>query len=1210
MNVIAKKLKGCKTLVYLLAGVFALWAEAAWAADWTDASGNEYTALKYIKGNGKRAEGGPWMVLTNITAQCTDTVKMKFKLADTSTQGLWCSRKTSSSNFSAFYSVSSNKKISFYRKTGTAVAHTKELNIDDECTVIADYNARSFTVNGETETLSSLDSGSYDVGPIMLFGTYNAGTTAAYNTYANGNRGSYYLYYFQIYSSTGTLRHNLLPATNMTAQTVGLFDTVTRTFYTPDYSTRDFKFTTAEYDNYTWGGGAAANWWASDVWSRDNVASSWIEYNNAIFNTANATVTLDNDVLAGKVAFNADATIVTNGTDASTLTVPTVSVAQNVIATIAAPTVGALEKTGAGTLVLTQNRTNATTVAEGALKMDGATVSDLTLGTNGGAPLVFDYGGQSLQKDPADFLVTGSDVTLTNGTFTMSGGMSIRDNTKIPAVLTIAKDATLNTESWLTLDKDNGAATVNVVGGAFGKTFGTDASYLQHASLSGQLNINVTDGGLLTYSGNLYALCSGNNGATPTLCMMFSGSSFYVGDTFYFGATGKVSTEPIGVFAATNSTITVATTFNIGRNAQDEKMDGSFTADFERCTITAKTFAVYHDRPLNNTRFNDTRFVFNAASGSIAASDGEANWITVGDNGLIIDTQGYSATLNANLGGFGAVTKTGMGTLNVSRDQTTTGGFNVSEGTLALNAGLTVNRPIAVVSGATLSVNAANTTSVSGLSLAADSTLNITSYNCTAPLAVSSLSLPESGTVNLTLSGGAFTRGVYAIYSKSGVTAADGAKFTPSTGDLDFSWSVSGDKLVLTVGAVSGNYWTGLGGDGRMSTAANWLNGVPAAGADIDFSGIPNNTTIIADADRTFRNVTLGSSVITFTNAMAAASYTDTSNVVVAADSTVTVKGDLVFYGSEAEYIVNSVAAGGTFRVTGRIVADSSKTGNLYPCVSGSIAGTIEANGLVHNGNGGDFWLARNQNGSHVSWAIGAYGISGTELMGYTSNANINYFSASITATADFTVTTPIVNRRTLTLNPAGHVITLGTNTAISAGAIIGGSYASNVIAGPGKVVATYTIGTYSKNNPFTIETGATLELIPGVDLGTGLVTVQNGGTLEVAESGTVTLNGGLNLADGANLAFNFTDRRVAPQIAVAQGMTVTVSGAVKVKVSGDVWPTAGEKELTACGGFDAEGVIVTLADGAPKWAKDVGVNEDGNIVLTVKPKPMILIVR
>ena len=105
-----------------------------------------------------------------------------------------------------------------------------------------------------------------------------------------------------------------------------------------------------------------------------------------------------------------------------------------------------------------------------------------------------------------------------------------------------------------------------------------------------------------------------------------------------------------------------------------------------------------------------------------------------------------------------------------------------------------------------------------------------------------------------------------------------------------------------------------------------------------------------------------------------------------------------------------------------------------------------------------------------------------------------------------------------------------------------------------------------------------------------------------------VTHNGDLSLADGATLGFNFTDRRVAPQIAVAQGKTVTVSGAVKVNVSGDVWPVGGDYVLTACGGFDAEGV--SLASVHPKWATGIRVNADGNIVLTVKPTPTVITVR
>ena len=115
---------------------------------------------------------------------------------------------------------------------------------------------------------------------------------------------------------------------------------------------------------------------------------------------------------------------------------------------------------------------------------------------------------------------------------------------------------------------------------------------------------------------------------------------------------------------------------------------------------------------------------------------------------------------------------------------------------------------------------------------------------------------------------------------------------------------------------------------------------------------------------------------------------------------------------------------------------------------------------------------------------------------------------------------------------------------------------------------------------------------------------------MEVA-SGAHTFEGGLTLNDGATLAFNFTKRTIVPQIAIAAGKVLTVKGAVKVKIPVDSkWPTGGEKLLTTCGGFDSENVTVQLAAGAPKWVRGLSVNEDGNIVLDVKPMGTKVIVR
>ncbi|MBO7684607.1 MAG: hypothetical protein J6T51_07775 [Kiritimatiellae bacterium] len=101
---------------------------------------------------------------------------------------------------------------------------------------------------------------------------------------------------------------------------------------------------------------------------------------------------------------------------------------------------------------------------------------------------------------------------------------------------------------------------------------------------------------------------------------------------------------------------------------------------------------------------------------------------------------------------------------------------------------------------------------------------------------------------------------------------------------------------------------------------------------------------------------------------------------------------------------------------------------------------------------------------------------------------------------------------------------------------------------------------------------------------------------------------GGLTLADGAVLGFNFTERGTAP-VLDATGKTVTVNGTVNVKASAadGIRPKGGTYRLTSGGKF--AGATVSLADGAPKWAKSVSVDGDGDIVLEVKPAGMVVII-
>ena len=508
------------------------------------------------------------------------------------------------------------------------------------------------------------------------------------------------------------------------------------------------------------------------------------------------------------------------------------------------------------------------------------------------------------------------------------------------------------------------------------------------------------------------------------------------------------------------------------------------------------------------------------------------------------------------------------------------------------------------------------------MSFAAGSTLNVASYTVgVVQLSASALTLPAEGTVGLTLNGGAFPVGVYAICSATGVTAADGAKFAPSTGGETASWKVVGDRLILTVGTVADNYWTGLARDGdKMSTPGNWAGGTaPADGEDVDFSSVTVTTRIDADiANATFGAVTMGSGPVIFTNDnMKATSFSDMSMVAVDANSTVTLDDDLVFGTNVESHVCRYVFEGGKFVVTGDIIATPEQTGNLYPCENAP--GWISAKGLVNNAAANNFYLVQAQNWQ-ANWMIGEDGISGSRRFFVGSSGK---GTATIKATADFSVSAGIIQYNNLVLEPDGHKITLGTNVTVFAGGIYGGgANGLTTVKGPGKVVVNYNVTDLTSNanslkNAFRVADGGTLAIVPGANPSVstdnnGTLTVNDGATLEVAESGTVTLGCSLTLKDRAVLGFNYTTRDepvlnlTGKTVTFDEGATTNV--VVKISSMDGKRGRRGPHALTS--GSKFADATVSLAEGYPDWVKGVSVNNDGNIVLDVKPAGLMVIIK
>ena len=572
---------------------------------------------------------------------------------------------------------------------------------------------------------------------------------------------------------------------------------------------------------YVWNDGASGTGWrTAGKWSKNGVAGDWLESTSAVFENAGDAATIDADVTAASVTFRANATV--GGT--ATLTVPLVAVSNDVAARIDAPTtapVGSVfVKTGAGTLTLGASRTDATVVAEGTLAMaNGATLdgTKLTLGTDAAKTVALDLGAGTLNGFTAGCLANGTDATLKNGDLTASGVyFNMRPSVgNLPRTLTF-DDANLTTgrigvNTMTDLEADLVLRRSNLV---FEQN---DNNWIMQASTNGTLRIGMEDS-LMEFGGPVYALTcrdlpSGASPAAPSLFWSLSNSTLRVksGNNFYFGRDDNNNKNiqcPTGVLAATNSLIEIASALYIGHGTKGTNTDGSYTADFESCTITAKQISVYHDRPLNAVRFNNTSFALNTHSDywietkSQFETMGEGGTaikpVTIDAGGLVLDSNGFNGSLVADPQGPGAITKTGEGTLTLARDQTSASALNVNGGTVVVADGVSVARPVTVADGANLKADG-SATFTGGITLASGAALSIVAPNADTPaVTVSSISFANGSILELptTLPKGkhkllALSTGTFAVDALSGVTVSGIA--------VPYSLSVEGDTISISI---------------------------------------------------------------------------------------------------------------------------------------------------------------------------------------------------------------------------------------------------------------------------------------------------------------------------------------------------------------------------------------------------------------------------
>ena len=987
---------------------------------------------------------------------------------------------------------------------------------------------------------------------------------------------------------------------------------------------------------YVWTGSVGDEWGAADKWDGGSGLATWIGGKTAIFETPGASATLAAAATASEVVFRADATVADGG---GTLTVPTVAVSNGVSGTISAATVGALEKTGPGTLTLGSSRTEETVLAEGTLVLaSGASLdwSQFAFGTDPLKPVTLRVAdGATLSNVSPLQIGKVADVTSTlvkeGGDWSVGGNFALGNAAGAVASL-LHRGGTLTVGGYLSIGDAGDSAYLEISGGTVSSTHTGNYTIIGNWTDGAAV---VTNTGVLAVTGNL--LVGNNSGSSGVLTIVDGGAVNVVGETAFdynsAEASGAVNLKAGGVLSS---------------QRLYRRNNGSAALSFDGGILKASA---------NNVNLIESGIT-----------------VTTTANGGIIDANGKAVTIVPAISGAGGMTFKGGGKVALSSANTYTGKTVVELGTTVhvsspanLGGGLSVSVPDAAPADGVytlLALDGAESFTdavIEGVAAPENSRLEILPGGKSVVCIYGDDPGPVwiGGTTGSLSDSTKWANGAVPGAGANCVIGVDSAA-TLTVGNLFAASSITfpADSAAVTINAAAGESIAGITAITNLSAA------VQKIACRLDFAGTyrvhctSKSVNFSGGAYATYPDASMSSDTVAshaltgeihFTEDWTIPNQPADNPFVVAAGARV--YGKKVTAASYQSYHLRidkgAVATFTTVAIAGKLIFRLNG-GNLVATGDVTLGGENKrdfgyyGDGTVNNGTVEARGIFKNVTGHGLIYQYITNMVVGASGYGmYRRDYNIMFCNnLRLTAKADLAIHKPIasdgpkngdygliLNGKTFTINTAGYTVTfdsyVGNGDSVTAGAVVKEGTGELVMASLEK---RYSGGTTVKGGKLTVKqqtnglgsgavtvnSGATLALMNGVNTGAGNVTANGGATLEVAESGTATLGGNLTLQSGAILGFSFTEKEAAPLLAIASGKTVTANDTVNVKVSavGDIRPAFGadgKYALTSGGGFS--GKTVTLTADAPKWAKSVTI-VDGNIVLSVKPKPMVIVVR
>ncbi|MBR1587178.1 MAG: hypothetical protein IJ658_02525, partial [Kiritimatiellae bacterium] len=991
--------------------------------------------------------------------------------------------------------------------------------------------------------------------------------------------------------------------------------------------------------SHTWAGASGV----SAAWSGANwdAGATFADGDNALFATSGAIAEIDSLADAYTLTFGASASLAGTGS----LIAPTVSVAANAEASISPQTLGPLEKTGPGTLTLGASRRDyATVLSEGTLAMaDGTSLdwSKFTFGTDAQKPValwlapgatlantsaaVIELGDaegstEELRKAGGNLtsrnliLASGKNATArfyhSGGTFILDAHCSLGNNDASDSSSTyfeisggtVTNANGNNANAYVAVGRRGAAGCSNVMTVKSGGTYGAKANMVVGYETSGILN--VEGGDVLVGNGNVYicydAKCGAGEdsainltqGGTLTAKQVRYGAS----NTNYGSAPATLRFDGGTLRAAADSTAFIPAHANL--TVTVDAGGGTIDADGHAVTVAEDLIGAG-----GMTFGGGGKVTLSKAPAYAGKTTVEMGTQLVVPSALAGANLAFTAPEGIEEGSFASVTISGSGTFadSVLNDVAKPEGFTVrlSADKKTVYCGDSVGKAVWIGGTSTRLNDGGNWLSGSvpngGAAIIGVQTAATLSNPAGSAFAASSITFP-SHSAKVTIGGAGAISGLLAITNNAAqhhvfnvpVAFADGvtASVTMSeAGYMDFAGGVTMHNLDKDGGPHYCGTFT-------VTTDGDWNAGDNSTLMENSKLNLPNGTYY----DHRGRLTVLDGAALVIKNAkMNGGGDGEYKYLVNTNDGEVKVLEE-AYICTSPRYNDVITQWGGAYleqtRGSGAFLLNKLRMDD-FGLIIAPLTTVVGPGGIVRDSGNG---LVRMLNsgthtfGSYADWTMCKNGEDDASDPIFIKQGGETKCTLTFDTSDWYDATIP----RTI----ACRAPICGANAAQA-------EYIALVVKGNGEFAFETSYDDASSWKMFagglTVTNAATVSVKPGCHPGKGAVAVNGDATLKVAGSGTVALGGALTLADGATLAFDFTERRVTPVLAVPNG--VTAAGEVKVKVSatGKVRPVGGEHVLTTGGGF--AGTTVTLvADDLPLWMTggSLGVDEDGNIVLSV----------